>query len=884
MNNSYQRIKEHIFNNLKNQPSPLPDDQIKNEVSSCRNLIENIGINIFKEFLPNKTELTELSVTDWLRIERELETLFDVKMDLGILIKDESQVDRDPNWWSSKYKQSTDNYYWQRYKTLISKSLSDGVVKTIDNDTDIIMDNSENPLENSFSRYGMVVGHVQSGKTGNYSALICKAADAGYKFIVVIAGGINNLRDQTQQRLNDSFVGQDMGVQVGVGIGSLDRQKLPISLTTKEKDFNKQDADKNSQGLNFDNIKVPILIVIKKNTRTLENVINWLQKQYKNKIANHSMLLIDDESDYASINTKEEEDPTTINKRIRKLISLFQKSVYVAYTATPYANIFIDHQVGHDELGKDLFPKDFIYALAGPDNYFGAKKIFLDSEGKHLIAIKDYLDVFPTNHKKNHQFHLLPESLKDAVRHFLLNIAIRHLRGQTSEHNSMLVHASRFTSMHQGISMHIEKYLEDLKVEVMAFGLLKNATLQINSIADLKATFDKRIVESEFQWDKVIASLTKIISKVVVREVHQSTTVPLVYRKDMPTNAIVIGGTSLSRGYTLEGLSISYFLRNTLFYDTLMQMGRWFGYRPGYEDLCKIYLPGPSIDHFSQIIEATNDLIDDFKRMAAAKMTPNDFGLAVKHHPDSGLQVTARNKQKNAKDIYFDMKLDGHAKETAWLSVDEKKLANNLNQIRLIIEDISFDNVPERIGNRYLWRDINKSKILEFLRSFDIYGSDDELGVRTRMPIKFILEYVKVTNTDWDVALFSGTGEKYTILDDISINKERRKIVQKNDYYEVKNRQVASGGAEEILLNESEKKLIGKESKDIRMYMKKPLLMLHILENNFPTNPNGNSIAAFGVSFPGGIKSQNQTIKLKINTVYLDNLRELFEDEGDYDD
>jgi hypothetical protein len=146
------------------------------------------------------------------------------------------------------------------------------------------------------------------------------------------------------------------------------------------------------------------------------------------------------------------------------------------------------------------------------------------------------------------------------------------------------------------------------------------------------------------------------------------------------------------------------------------------------------------------------------------------------------------------------------------------------------------------------------------------------------------LEYVKVTNTDWDVALFSGTGEKYTILDDISINKERRKIVQKNDYYEVQNRQVASGGAEEILLNESEKKLIGKESKDIRMYMKKPLLMLHILENNLPTNPNGNSIAAFGVSFPGGIKSQNQTIKLKINTVYLDNLRELFEDEGDYDD
>ena len=127
----------------------------------------------------------------------------------------------------------------------------------------------------------------------------------------------------------------------------------------------------------------------------------------------------------------------------------------------------------------------------------------------------------------------------------------------------------------------------------------------------------------------------------------------------MPTNAIVIGGTSLSRGYTLEGLSVSYFLRNTVFYDTLMQMGRWFGYRQGYEDLCKIFLPESSIDSFAQIIEATEDLIDDLKRMAKAKMTPYDFGLAVKHHPDSGLQVTARNKQKNAKDIYFDMKLDG---------------------------------------------------------------------------------------------------------------------------------------------------------------------------------------------------------------------------------
>ena len=883
MNNSYQRIKDHIFSNLRKQNSPLPDDQIKNEISECRSLIKTIGLKNFAMFLPQKHDLEELSEADWHRLEHELETQFDVKMDLGILIKDESQTDRDPVWWSSKKKQLTENYYWNRYKGFLSSSLNEDVIKTIDKDTDIVIDNIENPDDSSFSRYGMVVGHVQSGKTGNYSALICKAADAGYNFIVVIAGGMNNLRDQTQVRLNEYFVGQDMGVQVGVGIGSLDRKKLPISLTTKEKDFNKQDAD--SQGLNFDNINAPVLLVIKKNTKTLSNVISWLEKQYKNKIARHSMLVIDDESDYASINTNDEEDPTKINEKIRKLISLFQKSAYVAYTATPYANIFIDHQVGHEELGKDLFPKDFIYALDAPTNYFGARKVFLDSEKKNLISISDYLETLPAKHKKEWQVNELPESLKDAIRHFLLNIAIRSLRGQKSSHNSMLIHASRFTNLHKRIATLAESYLDQIKSEIRAFGMLQDATIQSSVILDIQETFEERLNYVEFTWENVITALTQIISNVVVREVHQSTSVPLVYRTDMPTNAIVVGGTSLSRGYTLEGLSISYFLRNTIFYDTLMQMGRWFGYRLGYEDLCKIYMPDSSIKSFGQIIEATEDLIDDFKRMAAAKMTPNDFGLAVKHHPDSGLQVTARNKQKNTKDIYFDMKLDGHAKETAWLYVDEEKSKNNLQAISSLVEKISNEKSFEKKGNNYIWAGVNKSEVIEFLTRFAVYGSEDELGVRTRMPIKFILKYAIDMDLDWDVAFYSGESESSYVVNNISVKKEQRQLEQKGDYYEVLNRQVSSGSAESIVLSDLEAKEIGSKRKDVRLRMKRPLLMLHVLENKITPEmkAENNSHAAFGVSFPGGINSgNNKTVKLKINTVYLDKIKDLFED--DYDD
>jgi hypothetical protein len=879
--NSYLRIKDYIFTNLQKQGSPLPDDQIKKDIEVCRGLIDKVGINVFAEFLPNKEPLTELTDSDWSKMQIDLETQFNVKVELGILIQGEDSTNHDYFWWSSKKKQDGENYYWDRYRRYIAYSLNDKVIKTLDEDTDNLMDVLENPDIESFSRYGMVVGHVQSGKTGNYSALVCKAADAGYKFIVVIAGGMNNLRDQTQARLNEYFVGQDLGQQVGVGLGYLNREKLPFSLTTKEKDFNKHDADKNSQGSNFDNINAPILLVIKKNTKTLANVISWLEKQYKNQIKNHAMLLIDDESDYASINTKEEQDPTTINKRIRKLLSLFQKSIYVAYTATPYANIFIDHQVGHDELGKDIFPKDFIYALYAPTNYFGARKIFLDSNNKHLFPITDYADCFPTRHKKDHQVLSLPESLKDAIRHFLLNIATRNLLGQSNKHNSMLVHVSRFTNIHKRTATLIEIYLEKIKSDVRVYGMLPNATEQSSLIAEIKNTFETNLTNCEFDWPKIIASLTNMISSVVVREVHQSRSVPLVYRSDIPTYAIVIGGTSLSRGFTLEGLSVSYFLRNTLFYDTLMQMGRWFGYRDGYEDLCKIYLPESTIDSFAQIILATEDLIDDLNRMRESKMTPKDFGLAVKRHPDSLLQVTARNKQKNTKTIDHEMNLDGRSKETAWLVTNEVISRNNIDLIKKTVHKINQLIKPEKKGGSYCWKNVNKSLILDFLISFVTYGSDNPLN--TKMPLEFIKEYVREINLDWDVAVYSGEGDDFSIDENINIKKEKRQLTLKGDHLEVLNRQVSSGSAESIVFDSERAKKLGSRRKDIRKEMPKPLLMLHLLQNINDPKSNSNTFAAFGVSFPGGVDSGKKPVKLQINTVYINNLMSGSEDD-DYDD
>lgn len=886
--NSYEVVKDNIRRKLEDIDGVLVSNDIDLKIDETKTYMDTLPVDMLSMIFSAK--VSKLEEDDWKIMKRELESEFNVSMAFGTLIKGEEQQNRDNKWWTQREKLKED-YYWNRYKKYMKKSLPPNVIKTIDVDTDNIMDNLEDPNIEQFARYGMVVGHVQSGKTGNYSALICKAADAGYKFIVVIAGGINNLRNQTQERLNKSFIGIDMGIPVGVGnLACNEKSKVPISLTTKTDDFNKRDADKNSQGAGLDNTKSPIVLVIKKNTSTLKNVVEWLSKMYNNqKITKHSMLLIDDESDYASINTnKTDEDPTKINARIRDLLGLFEKSVYVAYTATPYANIFIDHKID-GERGKDLFPKDFIYALDAPSNYFGAKKIFLDTDYKHIIEIDEPKEILPIKHKKDLILNILPDSLEEAIRLFLINIGIRNLRKQGNKHNSMLIHASRFTMVHQQIGSCVEEYLYKLRKDIVVYGSLKNPELQSDNIQYIKDTFELRCSDIEFEWSEVIKSIQTLIDTVVIREVHQERSVELEYKDDHPTNAIVIGGTSLARGYTIEGLSVSYFLRSTIFYDTLMQMGRWFGYRSGYEDICKIYITEDMKDNFRDIIESTEILFEDFKIMARRNMTPEDFGLAIQQYPDSGLQITARNKQRHVKEFYHEMKLDGRLKETSKIIADKEINQSNRNLINELIgklQDVRYQK--DSRGKSHLWKNIERDIISKFIDEFKVYGSskEDILGIKSRMPIEFIKEYINVVNSKWDIALYSGEGDKIDV-GGIEINRQKRKVKLKGDgkYYEVSSSQVSSGEAESISLSEAE--CIGIERKsrrDVRERLKRPLLMLHILEENIENvdeeNKQLTELIAFGISFPGGIKSVSKTVKLKVNTVYI----EKFLEGEEYDD
>lgn len=307
--NSYQALKNHLFSMLQTLPQPLENGVIESQIQDFRDVINIFtdrfgyekGISQLEKISPSLKLVRELpSDVDWDNMKIQLDEIFNVRMEKGILIQGDENTNRDKFWWTNKDKTQLNTYYWDRYSNQLLKILNKQVRNKIDDTTDVIMNQIGDPNESKFEHRGMVVGHVQSGKTAHYSSLICKAADAGYKFIVVIAGDKNNLRDQTQKRLNDHFVGWDGNKQVGIGRGDDKLDRRPISLTGLEKDFNKQDADRASQGSNFDNVIVPILIVIKKNTRTLTNVTNWLRNQYRNVISDHAMLLIDDESDYGS--------------------------------------------------------------------------------------------------------------------------------------------------------------------------------------------------------------------------------------------------------------------------------------------------------------------------------------------------------------------------------------------------------------------------------------------------------------------------------------------------------------------------------------------------------------------------------------------------------
>lgn len=904
-NGTYIGLYRAIVSILQQKKGALGSDEISNNINKWKEKIDSFGWDFLSILdIENITPLDEL---DWIRLQEELESNFVVRIEKGILVQSKESRKRDLTWWSGKKKLTNDNYYFNNYQTYLQHSLPKSVLEITDEDTDVVMNNLADPEGQPFSIKGMVVGHVQSGKTANYSALIAKAADAGFRFIVVIAGGQNNLRNQTQKRLQEAFIGVNAQ---GVGnLAGFRQDKMPHCLTSETSDFKKEIAE-GRQTINFENMKLPILVVIKKHTKTLDRLLEWLVDNYPNQI-DKPMLVIDDESDYASINTKDENNPTVINKKIRLLLRKFTKSAYVAYTATPFANIFIDHSAKSEKFGEDLFPRDFIYALSPPDNYFGAQVIFNDpdneeNESKYVVHIPEEevtLDLdfdkekqtyeeavneeskFLIRHKSDYIIEELPSSLLEAIRLFILNVGIRNLRKQI-KHNSMLIHITRFTKIHMDVKSLVKEYQEKVKRDIKSYGKLPIKMHKNKSILDLQETFNKVLEDIEFTFGEILLSVCDSIESIQIIDVHQKGKIPLQYRDDSQTNAIVIGGVSLARGFTLEGLSVSYFLRTTIYYDTLMQMGRWFGYRMGYEDLCRVYLTNSMHDNFIHINNATVDLMKRLKVMEYEQSTPEEFGLAVQTHPASLLQVTARNKSKFTEDMYLSMDLKGQIKETRYISNSEKDIISNEFLAKKFVSKLNNEVENERKGSGIIWHDVKNDWIEDFINEYRFY-TQDLLGLRTRFPIAFIKAFIKDFDGKWDIIVNNGECDEIELEDGfkLGIKRQKRTVDLVDGCFKTKKSQLARGRVESIMFDD--KKM---DSDEMRRKLKNPLLFIHFLtlkvENK--SSKENESKKAIGLSFifNDDGKSTTDLVKVKINSVYIQQIEDAikdveFEEESD---
>ncbi|WP_343303067.1 Z1 domain-containing protein [Chitinophaga niabensis] len=686
--------------------------------------------------------------------------------------------------------------FWNAYKKYLDeKGLAATTITKLDHLTDDILNRIGDPLKPGiWDKRGMIVGDVQSGKTSNYIGLINKAADAGFRIIIILSGLYENLRQQTQYRVDEGFSGASSvpGEQSVIGVGK-HRSSIPVHPITGVGD-NGDLKTSSMKNLPLDT-KDYYALVIKKNPTVLRTLLAWLYAQGKEDgnyriIRNIPLLIIDDEADYASINV-DKEFVSKINGYIRSTLGLFEQSAFVGYTATPFANIFIsDRNKTEDKdliidgkrfrLGKDLFPKDFIINIPPPSNYIGYTKVFnTDRENgadEDVLPMMDIVDDFelyiPKKHlKEDTKPEAIPPSLENAVNCFIIVCAIRIARGQAREHNSMLVHVSWYIDWINHIAGLVNDYLQ-AKKNILRYnpdGKFTETLMQVwtdefkgrtEKIAERLGYEDPRMMEHD--WEEIAPFLSQAIEKIDVRAVHGPKK-GMPYDNVMPLNyndyqkeglsVIAVGGNKLSRGLTLEGLSVSYFLRATRFYDTLLQMGRWFGYRQGYADLCRVFTTWELITWYQYIGNATEELKEQFDIMDLAERNPGNFGLKVRSAPGT-LMISAAAKIKGATELR--LSYSGQLLETYILSKSPEILHKNLDALVKLAQVLGPVSGKVRQSQPYIWENVSYSSIDVFLENYDT----GQQNIRTDFIRRYITLQLKNGNLiNWTVVLINNSND-----------------------------------------------------------------------------------------------------------------------------
>ena len=704
--------------------------------------------------------------------------------------------------WLDDRKKNLSTQRWDAYKQLlIERDWDAPVIAELDTQSDEILELLGDPQKpGDWARRGLLLGEVQSGKTANYLGLLNKALDFGYKVIIVIGGHTNELRRQTQQRFDTDLLGIDSeylddnianATVPRIGIGSVNAELQSNVMTTVRGDF---DSKKKTAGIMWIDSPIPTVFVIKKNATLISNVANYIRQQGGDDGIDIPLVVIDDEADWGTPNTGTETDPTRVNKEIRRLLASSRRSSYLGITATPFANIFIDHDSVNEEAGLDLFPKDYIRVLPAPSSYFGIFNYFSDSHAGLRHSVDDCIDVLPIVHKSNHVVEKMPASLKVAIISFLLGTSIRRLRSKNPSAASMLVNVSRFNLVQSQICDFVVEQLETLRERVIS-EFKREPSEQSLLYKEILGVWESEYKDHDsFAWEEVAGKLFEIILEFRVELVNSKTVASRAKRRKLLTNeqrleedllpTIFVGGDVLSRGLTLEGLQVSYFVREPRTLDTLMQMARWFGYRPGYDDLARIWIPEQTADDFAWAAEVILELREMLMEMRSRQLTPKQFGLRVRTHPE-GFKIVAANKSKAAESLYVGPILWENCLKESWqLHAEGIERQSNFEAVNKLLSALGKEPQPKGVlldNGYYLWSGVPLELVERFFLQFRGHEKSELFGSPKAGQVPQIVSALtEIKGSDyWDVCFISGKGEEFEFPEGLRVATSVRNSLTK---------------------------------------------------------------------------------------------------------
>jgi hypothetical protein len=636
---------------------------------------------------------------------------------------------------------------WVSYVAkLVSRKWPDKAIQSIEESTRRIMNFLFDPsIPGIHQKYGLVVGKVQSGKTANYAGLIARAVDAGFDVIVVLAGLHNNLRRQTQKRLEDEIAKLDPENPTS---------RRLIALTDDERDFKPLPTHE----LFNTGPESAVLVVVKKNVSPLTHLVEQLGKLSEIERMGLNILVVDDEADHATINTKkldgearsanpdfesyedseEEEtdyeitDTTKINSSIRQILGLFSRYAYVGYTATPFANVLIDPDEDHSSLGPTLYPRDFILALPKPEGYSGLEDFFptenLAMENSNRVMVVPNSDALTLREMEAAneigRSSDLPDSLMHALMDYYLSGAVRLRRKGRGFHHTMLVHVKHTKANQSPVHGRINQLMEIWREHI--------PNDYSNEGSDLRAKMKERwLNEFESQngtvetWSEIESSLIDFVNLgIQVLLINSDTGEDLDYEVNEKDGlrVIAVGGNRLSRGLTLEGLCCTYFVRESKMYDTLTQMGRWFGFREGYRDLVRLYTTGLLVEWFTWLTAVERELLSDIQRYRDTPYTPTCLAVRILRH--RAMLPTARNKMRHARAVTNGLSAST-PRMTRFLFDDSDALKSNLENASDFLQGLGEPNgKPLGSKNSLLWKGVDPYVVLSLVQGHRHHPED----------------------------------------------------------------------------------------------------------------------------------------------------------------